>query len=111
MNSKSFMRSVGFIGLVVFGASALHGKPVKADSERYRSVAEQAKGIMANDKKLHDSVVAAIKAKDTAKVQSLFAKAGLSLPEMRISSTQCCVFLPPFGEQGHGPSGPMICCN
>ena len=50
-----------------------------ADDKSNNSVANQAKGMMASDKKLHDSVVAAIRAKNTAKVQSLFARAGVHL--------------------------------
>src|ERR1043166_2845469 len=104
MNSKSVIKSAGLIGIVVFALSALHGAPVKADSERNRSIAEQAKSMMAKDKGFHDSVVAAIKAKNATKVQSLFAKAGLSLPKVQITN-QCCVMLPPF------PNGPVFCCN
>jgi hypothetical protein len=105
MNSKCIVKAAGLMGLVFFGVSALHGKPLDATSERNRSIAEQAKSMMASNKKLHDSVVAAIKAKNTAKVQSLFAKAGLNLPAIRFSTNQCCVVLPGGNEVS------SICCD
>jgi hypothetical protein len=100
---------VALIGLVVFAVSGLSGEPLKADNERNRSTAQQAKSMMAKDKKLHDSVVAAIKSKDTTKVQSLFSKAGLKLPEIRLTPNQCCIFLPPFHPGGGSDN--MVCCD
>jgi hypothetical protein len=109
MNSKYVIRSVALMGLVVFAVSGVNGEPVKTSNDRNRATAERAKSMMAKDKKLHDSVVAAIKAKDTTKVQSLFSKAGLKLPEIRFGPNQCCIFLPPFHPGGGSDN--IVCCN
>jgi hypothetical protein len=71
-----------------------------AGDTKEAKVAERAKRMIAEDKDLHAALSAALKAKDTAKVQSLFRKKGLDLGPIHMMPNPHCVRL---------PHGQMIC--
>jgi hypothetical protein len=106
MNTRLLTKSVSLLVTIIFAASAAGGEPPKTNNnDKNRKLADDAKRMMAEDKGLHDSVSAAIKAHDAGKVKSLLAKRGIRLPEINFTKNQCCVTLPPF------PNGPTFCCD
>ncbi len=71
----------------------------KEATNKEAKVADQARRMIAEDKQLHQALTAALKAKDTAKIQSLFKRKGLDLGSVHIPTSHCVQL----------PHGALIC--
>jgi len=61
----------------------------KEAANKEAKIADQARRMIAEDKELHKALTAALKAKDTAKIQSLFKRKGLDLGPIHMPNPHC----------------------
>jgi hypothetical protein len=84
--------AVSIVGVALSFGAARAAEPKARASEssnkeaanKEAKVADQARRMIAQDKELHQALTAALKAKDTARIQSLFKRKGLDLGTVHI---------------------------